>query len=98
MDWPSPTAISAPIAPGGVDRPSDTASVNTATSSAPSAWHFSADGGEIAQIAEHVGRLHHDAGRVRRWGQQVLRRQHVGRERRRRRRSAMRDSVRTTSA
>ena len=35
MDWPSPTAISAPIAPGGLTRPSETTSVKTAMRSAP---------------------------------------------------------------
>jgi hypothetical protein len=61
MDWPSPTTMSAPMAPGGVDQPSDTASVKTAMSSAPFAWRRRR-WREVAQVAEHVRRLHDDAG------------------------------------
>ena len=54
--------MSAPIAPGGCTRPSDTTSVTTTISSAPAAWAASAIGVEIADLAEDVGVLHHDAG------------------------------------
>ena len=42
MDCPSPTTMSAPISPGGVTAPSDSASVKTAISSAPCFWQASA--------------------------------------------------------
>ena len=74
--------MSAPISPGGVTSPSDTASVNTAISKRAVPVRLVGGGAKVAQVAEEVRRLHDDAGhRVVDRGEKVLGRADVRRQR-----------------
>ena len=83
--------MSAPCAPGGSIRPSDTTSVKTAISSAPCCVRLLGDRREVDELAVEGRRLHDDAGGlVVDRGEDVFRAARVGRRARRSRPPAMR--------